>query len=192
MSNPDPVPGKLIDVIRKAIEATIEDVTGDWVDEHPETSWEKFELIDKLKRDFSWRTIVAIAMLLVFSTLSHAAGIRIYIDPQEGFDTYISAAFTKKHVPAVITTDEKEADYKLTSKDEEHAESTGSKIARCLFLYCIGMAGTNNAAVQLVNVQTKSVVWAYNVHKQGSSNKQSVAEAIAKHLKQWLEQNPNR
>jgi hypothetical protein len=58
MSNPDPVPGQLIEAIRKAIEATVEEVTGDWVDEHPETSWEKFELIDKLKRDFTWRSIM--------------------------------------------------------------------------------------------------------------------------------------
>jgi endonuclease V-like protein UPF0215 family len=136
--------------------------------------------------------IKLIVLVLIASTLGYAAGIKIYIDPQEGFDNYISAAFTKKHVPAQITTEEREADYKLTSKDEKQVESTGSKIARCLFLYCIGMAGSNTAAVQLVNVKTKSVVWAYNVHKQGSGNYQSVAEAIAKHLKQWIERNPDK
>jgi endonuclease V-like protein UPF0215 family len=130
-----------------------------------------------------------LALLLIASTLDYAAGIKIYIDPQEGFDTYISAAFVKKGVPATLTTEEKEADYKLTSKDDKQVESTGSKIARCLFLYCIGMAGSNTAAVQLVNVKTKSVVWAYNVHKQGSGNYQSVAEAIAKHLKKWVIEN---
>jgi hypothetical protein len=52
------VPGELINQIRNAIESTVEEVTADWVETHPETSWEKFELIDKLKRDFSWRSIM--------------------------------------------------------------------------------------------------------------------------------------
>lgn len=52
------VPRQLIDQIRRAIEATVEEVTLNWVDDNPETEWEKFELIDQLKRDFSWRSIV--------------------------------------------------------------------------------------------------------------------------------------
>jgi len=86
-----------------------------------------------------------------------------------------------------MTTDRAEADYVLESVEEAHEESTGGKIARCLFAYCAGIDGSSNASVQLVDQETKRVLWAYEVHKYGAHNQQSKAEAIAKHLKEWLE-----
>ena len=56
-----------------------------------------------------------------------------------------------------------------------------------LFAYCAGIEGSQTASVSLIDAKTKAVVWAYNVHKGGSSNFQSSAEACAKHLKNWLE-----
>jgi hypothetical protein len=62
-----------------------------------------------------------------------------------------------------------------------------SKIARCAFAYCIGITGTQTATVQLVDAKTQEVVWAYNVRKANSQAYQSTAEAIAKHMRQFLE-----
>jgi len=115
---------------------------------------------------------------------------RIYIPPQEGFDSYISAAIVKKHVPAVVTQEKEEAQFVLTSAVDAKRESTGSIVARCLFLYCAGAAGTQTATVQLVNAKTHEVAWAYNVQKASAQAYQSTAEAIAKHLKKFLEQHP--
>ena len=67
-------------------------------------------------------------------------------------------------------------------------ESTGGKIARCAFLYCIGIAGTQTATVQLVDPSNQDVIWAYNVRKADASAYQSTAEAVAKHLKEFLQQ----
>ena len=60
-----------------------------------------------------------------------------------------------------------------------------AKIARCAFAYCAGINGHQTATMELVN-RDGTVVYAYNVRKGGSHNYQSSAEAIAKHLKQWL------
>lgn len=121
---------------------------------------------------------------------AHGGSPRIYIEAQNGFESYISAAIVKKHVPAVVTKNKDEATFVLTSAVEGKEESSGSKVARCLFLYCAGIQGTQTATVQLVNAQTQDVAWAYNVHKGSASAYQSTSEAIAKHLKEFLEKHP--
>jgi len=117
---------------------------------------------------------------------------RIYIEPQDGFELYISAAIIKKQVPAVVTQNKEEAAFSLTSAVQSKEESGSSKIARCLFLYCAGIQGVQTATVQLVNSNTQEVEWAYNVRKGSASAYQSTAEAIAKHLKEFLEKHPLR
>lgn len=115
---------------------------------------------------------------------------RIYIEPQNGFESYLSAAIVKKHVPAVVTTSKEGSIFVLTSVVVSKEESTGSKVARCLFLYCAGAAGIQTATVQLINGNTQEVAWAYNVQKASASAYQSTAEAVAKHLKEFLEKHP--
>jgi hypothetical protein len=114
---------------------------------------------------------------------------RIYVEPQNGFDSYLAAAIVKKHVPAVVTQNKEEAQFVLTSVVLSKEETTGGKIARCLFLYCAGAEGTQTATVQLINAHGE-VSWAYNVRKASANAFQSTAEAIAKHLKQFLEEHP--
>ncbi len=120
----------------------------------------------------------------------HGASPRIYIEPQDGFESYLSAAIVKKHVPAVVTQNKEEAQYVLTSAVQSKEEGAGSKIARCLFMYCAGAEGSQTASVQLVDTKTQEVAWAYNVRKASAQAYQSTAEAAAKHLKEFLERNP--
>lgn len=112
----------------------------------------------------------------------------VFVEATEGFDSYISAAIVKKKVPIRVTQTIENATYVLTNKVEQKEESGVSKLARCVFAYCIGIEGTQTATVRLVNVKTGEVAWAYNVRKPGSKNFQSSAEAIAKHLKRYLEE----
>jgi hypothetical protein len=116
---------------------------------------------------------------------------RIYIPTQDGFESYLSAAIVKKHVPGVVTQNKDDAQFVLTSTVEAKEESAGSKVARCLFLYCAGMEGSQIASVQLVDAHTQEVMWAYTVHKASARAYQSTAEAVAKHLKHFLEEHPN-
>lgn len=119
-----------------------------------------------------------------------AASPRIFIQPQAGFESYLAAAIIKKHVPAVVTQNQEEAQFLLTSAVQSKEESAGSKIARCLFMYCLGMDGSQTATVQLVNSGAQEVAWAYNVRKGSANSYQSTTEAVAKHLKSFLEEHP--
>jgi hypothetical protein len=55
------------------------------------------------------------AIALVLSTAglacSQTASPRIYVEPQDGFESYLSAAIVKKHVPAVVTQDKENATF---------------------------------------------------------------------------------
>jgi hypothetical protein len=129
-------------------------------------------------------------LALAFAPIIHAqiSNPKIYIAPQNGFESYLAGAFTKKSVPAQVVQTEEAADYILSPAPvQQKPESTGGKIARCLFAYCAGIEGSQTASVTLIDTKTKAVVWAYNVKKGGSSNFQSSAEACAKHLKNWLQ-----
>jgi len=129
------------------------------------------------------KTALALAFV-VLSLPALAQQKSIYITPDNGFETDIIAGLQKKSVQVTIVTDETLADYTLTANMVNiHQESTGGKIARCLFAYCAGIADSGNVSVQLVDNKSKAIVWGYNVAKRtGQKNRQSMAEAIAKHF----------
>jgi hypothetical protein len=136
------------------------------------------------------KRLLCIFALTAFAPVAYSqiSNPKVYIAPQNGFESYLAGAFTKKNVPAQMVQTAEAADYVLSPAPvQEKPESTGGKIARCLFAYCAGIEGSQTASVTLIDVKTNGVVWAYNVRKQGSSNFQSSAEACAKHLKSWLE-----
>jgi len=133
-----------------------------------------------------------VLFVLLVSSLSFAQLSRptVYLEPQQGFETYLAAAFAKKGVPIDVVTDETKATYVLKSAPvETKQESTGGKIARCLFAYCAGIEDRANVSVQLIETSSTKLMWAYSVNKQrgGSKNQQSMAEAVAKHFKEFLE-----
>ncbi len=131
-------------------------------------------------------------LVLFVASLSFAQMPRptVYLEPQQGFETYLAAAIAKKGVPVDVVTDQTKAIYLLKSAPVEvKSESTGGKIARCLFAYCAGIEDKGNVSVQLIEASSTKMLWAYSVNKQrgGSKNQQSMAEAVAKHFKGFLE-----
>jgi hypothetical protein len=109
----------------------------------------------------------------------------LFISPMEdGFEVYLSAAMHKKSVPVRVMTVEEGTAYTLkVAQIEVTKESTGGKIARCLFAYCAGISDKASTSVTLVS-RSGEIVWSYSVNKgRGEKNRQSMAEAIAKHLK---------
>ncbi len=134
------------------------------------------------------RTFVS-SLLLMLALLAGAVGAQaprptLFITPSgDNFDTYLAAAMTKKKVPITLVTREEGADLVLkTTAVEIQQQSTGSKIARCLFAYCAGMEDRGLTSVQVL--QGEVIAWSYSVNKgRGQKNRQSLAEAIAKHLK---------
>jgi hypothetical protein len=128
-------------------------------------------------------------LLCSVASLAQAARPTVYIEPQSGFETYLAAAISKKNAPVDVVTDRTKATYILKAAPVEiKSESTGGKIARCLFAYCAGIEDKGNVSVQLIESGTSKMAWAYSVNKQrgGSKNSQSKAEAVAKHLKDFV------
>src|ERR1700737_1847507 len=116
-----------------------------------------------MKKSFGNAALFCI-LALAFAPFSHAqtSNPKIYIAPQGGFESYLAGAFTKKNVPAQLLQTEEGADYILSPAPvDQKPESTDAR--------------------------TTPVLWAYNVHKGGSSNFQSSAEACAKHLKKRIQ-----
>ena len=129
-------------------------------------------------------------LLCSASSFAQLARPTVYIEPQSGFETYLAAAISKKSVPVDVVTDQTKATYLLKSAPIEiKTESTGGKIARCLFAYSAGIEDKGNVSVQLIETSSTKMLWAYSVNKQrgGSKNPQSMAEAVAKHLKEFVE-----
>jgi hypothetical protein len=128
-----------------------------------------------------------------FTMTAAAQGTRpsVYLDAQNSnFDTYLAAAIEKKGAPVDIVTDQAKATYVLkASPVEVKKENAANKVVRCVFAYCAGAEDKGTVSVQLIEASSSKIVWAYSVNKERGSgkNEQSMAEATAKHLKQFLE-----
>jgi len=108
----------------------------------------------------------------------------LFITPtDDNFEVYLSAAMIKKEVPVTVVTKEDSAVLVLkASAVTIEKQSTGSKFARCMFAYCAGIEDRGATTVQIL--KGDQVEWSYSVNKgRGQKNRQSLAEAIAKHLK---------
>jgi hypothetical protein len=88
-----------------------------------------------------------------------------------------------------VVTDQTKATHVLKSAPVEvKSESTGGKIARCLLASCRDR-GQGECFSSIDCDQFDQDALAYSVNKQrgGSKNEQSMAEAVAKHFKEFLE-----
>ena len=134
--------------------------------------------------------LAAAALLTLLSPSVEAqaptSGAMIYVEPTDDhFETYIIAALLKKKVPVSVVQNPEMATLTLRAAVvQEHKESTGSKVVKCLFASCSGTADKANTNAQLINRESV-VVWSYSVNNaRGEKNRQSMAEAIAEHLKE--------
>ena len=134
----------------------------------------------------SKRLLLTLLLLAMASTTGLAQGATptLYISPtDDSFEVYLTAAMHKKDVPVQVTTNAEGAEYTLKTAELQISKGSGAgKIARCLFAYCAGIADSASTSVTLVR-QDGIVAWSYSVNKgRGAKNRQSLAEAIAKHL----------
>jgi hypothetical protein len=133
-------------------------------------------------------------------------GARIVIAPMGGFETYFAAAVREKKVPITLTLDKDTAQYFVVSTETEwHGFVYGSG-GSANWNQNGGSATHGSAAsstrgleasIMLIDARTKDVIWAYEVHKSShgalllgahaARGQQSLAEACAKHLKEFIE-----
>jgi hypothetical protein len=85
-----------------------------------------------------------------------------------------------------LSPDQSKAQWLIKSASSQREDGTGTKIAK------MALFGSSNftqfeGTVQVVNIESSAVLYAYNVKK---GNFQSAAEAFAKHFKgDYLEKN---
>jgi hypothetical protein len=111
------------------------------------------------------------------------AGAKVFIAPMEdGFDGYLKAAIQKKQVPLTVVGDKSQAEFEITGHSETHTASTAKKLL-------LGKIHSDEqASIQVANLESGEVVFAYSVNKLSSAHgKQSSAEACAKNLKEEIE-----
>jgi hypothetical protein len=109
------------------------------------------------------------------------SGSKIYVAPMAGFENYVVAGIMKKKVPVSIVADRDKADYEINGA----AETQKAGWAKIVFT---GNDSTNEeASINVTQIKTGAVVFAYSVHKGNSvRGKQSAGEAIGKHLNEAI------
>jgi hypothetical protein len=134
------------------------------------------------------------------------AGARVVIAPMDGFETYFAAAVREKKVPITLTLEKATAQYFVVSTKTEwqgfvYGSGGAANWNRSGGSAAYGSAASSTrgleASIMVVNAKTKDIVWAYEVHKSShgalllgthaARGQQSLAEACAKHLKEYIE-----
>jgi hypothetical protein len=110
------------------------------------------------------------------------AGSKIFIAPiPGGYENYIAAGILKKKVPVVLVNDRSKADYEVSGVSETEKANWAK------MLFAGSTASREQASIQVVDLKSAEVVFAYSVHKANSARgKQSTGEACAKHLKEKI------
>ena len=133
-------------------------------------------------------------------------GSRIVIAPMGGFETYFAAAIREKKVPVKLTLDRDSAQFFVVSTETEWHGFVYGSAGGANWNQSGGSAGHAasasstrglEASIMMIDAKTKDVVWAYEVHKSShgallfgthaARGQQSLAEACAKHLKEYIE-----
>jgi hypothetical protein len=98
-----------------------------------------------------------------------------------GFDTYLKAAIDKKKVPVVLVADKSTAQFDISGASESQ------KAGAAKIILMGDWHSTEDASIQVANLASGEVVFAYSVHEQSSNRgRQSAAESCAKHLKEKI------
>ncbi len=110
------------------------------------------------------------------------AGSKIYVAPiPGGFENFIAAGIIKKKVAVLLVSDRSKADYEVSGV------SDSEKAGWAKMLFMGSEQSREQASIQVVDLKTGEVVFAYAVHKANSvRGKQSAGEACAKHLKEKI------
>lgn len=112
-----------------------------------------------------------------------APGAKLFIEPMNGFETYLEGAILKKNVPVTVVDDRSKADFVVTGISDE-AKAGWAKV---IF---VSPKSHAQASIAVKDARSGNLVFAYNVDKSNAIRaNQSTAEACAKHLKTALEKN---
>lgn len=161
-------------------------------------------------------------VLLTFSAIVFAqapqikSGATVYIEPMDGYETYLAAALVKRHVPLAVVVDKDKAEYIIRSTVTQRVPNTPQVVVNNSATATInegdngnqawnqgwasGQAaaaaraarraalGSTSVSISIVDVHSSQIVFASSADKGGTTNQESkTAEDCAKHLKEFIE-----
>ena len=109
------------------------------------------------------------------------AGSKVYIEPMDGFETYLSAAIISKKVPLTIVGERARADYVISGNSQVDKAGWAKMI--------IAKSGSSlPTSITVKDAKTGDLVYAYAVDKYNSVREgRAPQRACAKHMKQDIE-----
>jgi hypothetical protein len=160
--------------------------------------------------------------LLAFSASMFAqapqlkSGSTIYIEPMDGYETYLAAAIVKKHVPLAVVLDRNKAEYIITSSVSQQVPAQPTVVVNNANVNnntvnsthvnhggndtweqsreraearraARAALGSTSVSISIVDPRSSQIVFAYSAGKAGSNQFQKTAEACAKSLKEFIE-----
>ena len=153
-------------------------------------------------------------VLLTFSAIALAqapqlkSGSTIYIEPMDGYETYLAAAIVKKHVPLVVVADKDKADYivrstvnhttpsqpavvvsnsNVNNNNANNSNVTTRSSSGGGYGAALAALGSTSTSIAIVDPHSSQVVFAYAAGKAGANQLQRTAEDCAKHMKEFIE-----
>ena len=141
--------------------------------------------------------ILCCSMSCFARTQKIKSGATVYIEPMGGYESYLAAAFTRKHVPLIVVADKDKAAYIITSTvplrdlsggqpgvavDNSDAASVNGNANSAS-----ASNSTFNAGDSVAMIDASQIVFAYSSGNVGTNQPQKTAEDCAKHLKQFIE-----
>jgi hypothetical protein len=168
-----------------------------------------------------------ICALLAFSTIGIAqtptihSGATVYIEPMDGYETYLAAAIAKKQVPLIVVLDKNKATYIIHStinhiqpsqsqpgvvinnsntiqnSDNPNRDAfdsgfaSGQAAAARRAAYKASL-GYSTASIAVIDPQSSQILFSYSAEKDGKDQMQKTAEDYAKHLREFIEKSKNR
>jgi hypothetical protein len=107
---------------------------------------------------------------------------KVYIQPMDGFENYLIAAFRKKKVQLLPVADKDLADYIISGT------SVDKKAGWAKIVFMGNVHSDNAASITMTDKKSGVVVYAYAVDKKSTMHgQQTTAEACAKHLQAHME-----
>lgn len=110
------------------------------------------------------------------------SGARVYVEPMDGFGTYLVAAIQKKKVQLIPVANVEQADYVISGTSEE------KKAGWAKIVFAGNIHSDDSASVSMADRRTGAIMFAYAVNKKSTLHgNQTTAEACAKHLEAHIQ-----
>jgi hypothetical protein len=107
---------------------------------------------------------------------------KVFIEPMDGFENYLIAAFRKKKVQLLPVADKDQADYVISGT------SVDKKAGWAKIVFMGNVHSDNAASITMTDKKSGVIVYAYAVDKKSTMHgQQTTAEACAKHIEAHIE-----